>query len=373
MKLKRRKRMLVKKFLCPSLTARVIAGGSGVESFSSSPFSLSTAISVSPCSLSQNLSQPFRLSTSFSAVPSLGRSISPSPSPDVSSLSRSVSRPLSPPFPLSADLSLRLRLPTFPLSPDQSLDLFLRRSLSRPIYLSGSVSRRFLSLPIRPSTSISADLSVSADLSLRLCLPTFPLSAESSLCRLISPPVKSNMGHDYSYSQPSESEDLFCNSVSSGFSETDDLIRRDQAEISLQAHSSVQYPPQPEVEFGFPQICYCGAQPLLATSTGRNNPGRRYYTCVNADDGECHIWKWWDVAVMEEMRARDRHVIQLADKVDNLTLSIDYETQQKMVRLEKLVTDITTKKSFFTGRFEYFVGATVLVLVLIGTLHGLVI
>lgn len=85
--------------------------------------------------------------------------------------------------------------------------------------------------------------------------------------------VKSNMGHDYSYSQPSESEDLFCNSVSSGFSETDDLIRRDQAEISLQAHSSVQYPPQPEVEFGFPQICYCGAQPLLATSTGRNNPG----------------------------------------------------------------------------------------------------
>ena len=66
--------------------------------------------------------------------------------------------------------------------------------------------------------------------------------------------VKSNMGHDYSYSQPSESEDLFCNSVSSGFSETDDLIRRDQAEISLQAHSSVQYPPQPEVEFGFPKF-----------------------------------------------------------------------------------------------------------------------
>ncbi|KAG2271123.1 hypothetical protein Bca52824_065678 [Brassica carinata] len=85
--------------------------------------------------------------------------------------------------------------------------------------------------------------------------------------------VKSNMGLDYSYSQPSESEDLFCNSVDSGYSETDDLIRRDQAEISLQARSSVQYPPQPEVEFGFPQICYCGAQPLLATSNSRNNQG----------------------------------------------------------------------------------------------------
>ena len=92
--------------------------------------------------------------------------------------------------------------------------------------------------------------------------------------------VKSNMGLDYSYSQPSESEDLFCNSVDSGYSETDDLIRRDQAEISLQARSSVQYPPQPEVEFGFPQICYCGAQPLVATSNSRNDPGKITCYCL---------------------------------------------------------------------------------------------
>ncbi|KAG2327311.1 hypothetical protein Bca52824_010039 [Brassica carinata] len=41
----------------------------------------------------------------------------------------------------------------------------------------------------------------------------------------------------------------------------------------------VQYPPQPEVEFGFPQVCYCGAQPRLRNSridTGDDadaNPG----------------------------------------------------------------------------------------------------
>ncbi|KAG2268784.1 hypothetical protein Bca52824_063339 [Brassica carinata] len=80
------------------------------------------------------------------------------------------------------------------------------------------------------------------------------------------------MGLDYSYSQPSEDEDLFGNSVDSGYSETDELIRRDKAEISLHAGSPVQYPPQPEVEFGFPQICYCGAQPLVATSNSRNDP-----------------------------------------------------------------------------------------------------
>ena len=113
-----------------------------------------------------------------------------------------------------------------------------------------------------------------------------------------------------------------------------------------------QYPPQPEVEFGFPQVCYCGSQPVLATSSTTNNPGRRYYTCVNADDGECHVWKWWDVAFMEEMRVRDRHTLQLAEKVDSLTLMSDYETDQKKPR--------------FTNAFEYFVGVIVMVLVLIG-------
>ena len=145
--------MLVKKFLCPSLTARVIAGGSvrlGLEqgsrvililsllslngdlgltlfplpkSVSAVPSldlflrrSLSRPIYLSVSISRRFLSLPIRLSTSFSTVPSLGRSISPAPSPDVSSLSRSVSRPLS-----------------------------LLIYLSPPTYLSGSVSRRFLS------------------------------------------------------------------------------------------------------------------------------------------------------------------------------------------------------------------------------------
>ncbi|XP_013631266.1 PREDICTED: uncharacterized protein LOC106336852 [Brassica oleracea var. oleracea] len=160
------------------------------------------------------------------------------------------------------------------------------------------------------------------------------------------------MGHDYSYSQPSESEDYGGNSVDSGYSETKDLIRRDQAEISYNARAPAHYPPQPEVEFGFPQTCYCGGQPLLATSDSRNDPGRRYYTCENVDDRECHVWKWWDVAVMEEMRARDRHVLQLAEKVDNLTLLSDYETEQKLTRLEKIVCDLGKEKSRFGNGFE---------------------
>ncbi|KAL0845962.1 hypothetical protein Bca101_019208 [Brassica carinata] len=173
------------------------------------------------------------------------------------------------------------------------------------------------------------------------------------------------MGHDYSYTQPSDSEELFGNNADSEYSEMEDLIRRDQAELSLERRSSVQYPPQPEVEFGFPQVCYCGSQPLLVQSKSSN--GRLLYTCENVDDGDCHIWKWWDVAVMEEMRARDLHVLQLSEKVDNLSLLSDYETGQKLLRLEKIVCDHAKEKSFCTRLgFDYIVVAMVLVLILIG-------
>ncbi|KAL0865919.1 hypothetical protein Bca101_045037 [Brassica carinata] len=84
--------------------------------------------------------------------------------------------------------------------------------------------------------------------------------------------VDLNMGR-YTYSQPSQSEDLFCNSNDGSYSEMEELIRREQAELSLHASSQVEYPPQPEVEFGFPQTCYCGAKPRLATSVSRNDPG----------------------------------------------------------------------------------------------------
>lgn len=121
--------------------------------------------------------------------------------------------------------------------------------------------------------------------------------------------------------------------------------------------------------------------------------GRRFYTCANVDDGECHVWKWWDDAVMEEMRARDIHVLQLAEKVDNLALMTDYDTDQKVIRLEQIVSDLAKEKTVSTtdydtdqkvvrlekivsdlakekmvsrNGFEFFVGVSVLVIVVLG-------
>ena len=71
---------------------------------------------------------------------------------------------------------------------------------------------------------------------------------------------------------------------------------------------------------------------------------------------------------MEEMRARDRHTLQLAEKVETLTMLTDYETERKVVRLEKIVSELAKEKTRFTYGFEYFVAGMVLVLVLIGML-----
>ncbi|CAN6974870.1 unnamed protein product [Brassica rapa subsp. trilocularis] len=51
------------------------------------------------------------------------------------------------------------------------------------------------------------------------------------------------MGLDYSYTQPSKSEDYGENSADSGYSETEFDIMLDQAEIDA---ARVVYPPQPE-------------------------------------------------------------------------------------------------------------------------------
>ncbi|WZY68921.1 hypothetical protein YC2023_001161 [Brassica napus] len=46
----------------------------------------------------------------------------------------------------------------------------------------------------------------------------------------------------------------------------------------------------------------------------------------------------------------------------------DYETERKVVRLEKIVSELAKEKTRFTYGFEYFVAGMVLVLVLIGML-----
>ncbi|KAF3602449.1 hypothetical protein F2Q69_00034220 [Brassica cretica] len=146
--------------------------------------------------------------------------------------------------------------------------------------------------------------------------------------------VKNKLLAQYSYSQPSHSSEYG----------TEDLILRDQEELSLKygdtAQYPPQYPPQPEVEFGFPQVCYCGGAPKIATSYTRLDPGRRYYTYEHVDDGECHVWKWWDVAVMEEIEWL--HLKQRWQKINDYTHKLcgAYAAAERQISSGQSDTDV---------------------------------
>ncbi|KAG2273981.1 hypothetical protein Bca52824_056536 [Brassica carinata] len=169
------------------------------------------------------------------------------------------------------------------------------------------------------------------------------------------------MGLDYSYTQPSESEDYgLGGSADSGNSSTEMYIQLDQAQIKPHAIK-----------------CYCGGEPLVATSYTRTDPRRMFYTCKNKQDGDCHVYKWWDVAATEEIKAIGAQVTLLTDKLDSLSFvgyeetelrelkEVQFDMEQKLVRLKSIVCDLGRKKSRFGNGFELVLGVLVVVLVII--------
>ncbi|KAF3607299.1 hypothetical protein DY000_02046058 [Brassica cretica] len=137
------------------------------------------------------------------------------------------------------------------------------------------------------------------------------------------------MGQDYSYNQPSSSDEYDIGLTCLLQAEVD--MYADEAESSYNIAEPVQYPPQPEV----------------ATSYSRKDPGRRYFTCENVDDGDCHVCKWWDVAVMEEMSDFQTQLRQRKDQGN--------ESEQKLAKLDKTVCELSKNKSGVTNGFELVV------------------
>ncbi|KAL0728532.1 hypothetical protein Bca4012_024625 [Brassica carinata] len=128
------------------------------------------------------------------------------------------------------------------------------------------------------------------------------------------------MGQDYSYSQPSsspESVDI------TSLLEAEAHIYADEADSSYCNAMPVQYPRQPEADDGIPTTCYCGAQPVLGCSYTPKDPYKREF----------------------QRQLRDLKVQ-------------GYESEQKLLNLEKTVDELSKKK--------YGVKLMVCLLVLIG-------
>ncbi|KAG2269543.1 hypothetical protein Bca52824_064098 [Brassica carinata] len=79
------------------------------------------------------------------------------------------------------------------------------------------------------------------------------------------------MGQDYSYSQPSSSDEFDITSLLQAEAE----LYADEAESSYNMSEPFQYPPQPETDDGIPTTCYCGGELVVATSYTPKDPGRR--------------------------------------------------------------------------------------------------
>ena len=142
------------------------------------------------------------------------------------------------------------------------------------------------------------------------------------------------MGQDYSYSQPSSSSDSL--DITS-LLQAEAQMYADEADSSDCNDEPVHYQPQPECDEGIPTTCYCGATPVIGCSYTPKDPYRRYFTCHNVDDGDCHLWKWWDVAILEEMREFQTQLRRLKEQGD--------ESEQKLLNLEKTVYELSKKKS----------------------------
>ncbi|KAG5387064.1 hypothetical protein IGI04_038534 [Brassica rapa subsp. trilocularis] len=132
----------------------------------------------------------------------------------------------------------------------------------------------------------------------------------------------------------------------------------DEAQSSFDNGEPFQNQPQPEGDDGIPTICYCGSEPVVATAYTEKDPGRRYFTCNNVVDGATHIWKWWDDAVMEEMRDFQTEIRRLKEAVA--------EREQKLLLLEKTVYDAGKD----TTRVKLMVCLLVVIGLVILVLHG---
>ena len=87
------------------------------------------------------------------------------------------------------------------------------------------------------------------------------------------------MGQDYSYSQPSSSDEFDMTYLL----EAEAALYADEGQSSFSVGEAVRNPP--EADDGIPTRCYCGSEAAIATSYTRKDPGRLYYTCENRDDG----------------------------------------------------------------------------------------
>lgn len=127
---------------------------------------------------------------------------------------------------------------------------------------------------------------------------------------------------------------------------------------------------------GIPNRCYCGATPIIATCLTETDPGRRFFNCRNKGDGERHINKWMDVAIMEGLTKIEDKYGFLANRVGQVEYrSHQFDLQQmkdkllqaeeKLIHMEMLLNEIPKKNSRLLLKIIASVFALLLVVLMV--------
>ncbi|XP_010480759.1 PREDICTED: uncharacterized protein At4g04775-like [Camelina sativa] len=128
----------------------------------------------------------------------------------------------------------------------------------------------------------------------------------------------------------------------------------------------------PEVNFtgltvGIPDRCLCGRETVMKCSTTADNPGRIFFGCNNHEDGEDHIMKWWDEAIMQELQAMRGG---LDDQRDSITAIKENDemlwVQQELEKVKDQMKELRLLIRRVRGVVEnVFIAGIILIVVLI--------
>ncbi|XP_023641349.1 uncharacterized protein LOC111831445 [Capsella rubella] len=98
-----------------------------------------------------------------------------------------------------------------------------------------------------------------------------------------------------------------------------------QYSYSQPSSSSAASPARPTPASGIPVTCFCGSAMRARTVPEGPNVGRRYFECEDADgllhNGLLHLNKWWDEAILEELRNIKDKSEEQDDRVKYITYS----------------------------------------------------
>ncbi|XP_015939612.1 uncharacterized protein LOC107465132 [Arachis duranensis] len=88
--------------------------------------------------------------------------------------------------------------------------------------------------------------------------------------------------------------------------------------------------------------CYCGERPVLVTSSTAENPGRRFWGCVNYGIGEeCGYFVWAESEKEQEVPRLKRKITGLKGKVTTLERMLTIAVAVALFTLAGNIIEVT--------------------------------